>query len=96
MKDHLTFDEAVEALHQSSFTICMSPMNGEPITVEYVGWEDETDENSEFIIQPLGCDAIYMDPKQTYKITEDGRGFYVPGSRLMIFPNKPYNFKGKK
>jgi hypothetical protein len=37
-----------------------------------------------------------MDPKQTYKITEDGRGFYVPGSRLMIFPNKPYNFKGKK
>jgi len=94
VKTHLTFDEAVEALEQSSFTICMHPMNGDPLVVTYIGWEDEADEeNGNFIVEPEGCDNIYMHESDTFKITDDGRGFHVPGHSLMIFPNKPFGFQ---
>lgn len=94
MKTHLTFTEAVIALEQSSFTICMHPMNGDPIVVEHIGWEDEADpENSDFAISPEGCDAIYMSQDDTFEITSDGRGFTVPGFSLMVFPNKPFDFR---
>ena len=91
-KKYLTFDEAVQALAQSSFTICLAPIGSDPIVVEYIGWEEESDEDSDYIVQPQGCDAIYMTPGQQFEITQDGRGFCVPGHALMFFPNKPFNF----
>ena len=93
MKTHLTFDEAVTALEQSSFTICMHPMNGEPIVIEYIGYDEEGEEDSDFVIIPEGCDALYMYHDDTFEITQDGRGFSVPGYSLWVFPNKPFNFK---
>jgi hypothetical protein len=94
MRTHLTFDEAVMALEQSSFTICMHPMNGEPLVVTFIGWDDEDEgANVDFIIEPEGCDNIYMNKNDTFEITSDGRGFKVPGHSLWVFPNKPFNFK---
>jgi hypothetical protein len=93
MKTRITFDQAVEALYQSSFTICMDPMNGEPIVVSYIGWDED---DADFIIEPEGCDRLYMSKKDKFKITDDGRGFHVPGHSLMVFPNKPFNFTEEK
>ncbi|MFA6132383.1 MAG: hypothetical protein WC869_00050 [Phycisphaerae bacterium] len=96
MKTHLTFNEAVLAIESASFVILMHPMNGEPIVSLTNRWEEEGDEESNYVIEPEGCDALYLNPKDVFKLTSDNRGFFVPGHSLMVFPQKPYNFQESK
>jgi len=98
MRTHLSFDQAVQALLQSSFVILMHPGNGEPLVAISLRWDDEGEgaDAGGFIVEPEGCDAIYMSSTDKFPITRDGRGFCVPGHALMVFPNMPFNFKEEK
>jgi len=93
MKTHLTFDQAVQALLQSSYTTCRNPIKGEDTVIISARWDEEGDDAIDFILEPEGGDPIYMSPKDKFKITEDGRGFSVLGHSWLIFPHQPFNFK---
>jgi len=64
MSDEITFDEAVKLL-QKADVVVIYPQNDAPTKADFVGWEEEGNENSDFIVGADGFDDLYIcRPKQ--------------------------------
>lgn len=50
-------------------------------------------EENEYRLTADGVDDIIIESDMTCDVSDDGHGFYVPGYRLGVFPQKSFDFK---
>jgi len=56
----VTFNKAVRALQDSDRIVIQDKNSGDSVVATFVGWEDEGDPKSDFVVGAEGWDDVYI------------------------------------